>query len=139
MSEQIDNGLPTPEEMAAYSAAMKREETRRAITSNVGDTPSLLGTISDGAGILVALAFADIVALNDNTTFAAYRTAKLDAYTALANGADIAALATSALAKIQNGDAKLTASVKGLEAVINETLARSTAVAEILTPPVESA
>lgn len=78
------------------------------------------------------MAFADIVALENNTTFANYRTAKLAAYAALAGDADIAGLANAALANIQNGDAKLTASLKGIENVINETLARSTAVATIL-------
>ena len=122
-----------PQEAAEqFLADAKKSAIRQHIGKNVADTQSLLGTVSDASGVLVAMAFADIVALENNTTFANYRTAKLAAYAALAGDADIVALATAALASIQNGDAKLTASLKGIENVITETLARSTAVATIL-------
>lgn len=114
------------------STQVVRQKVRDKIAADVGDPQSLLGTVSDASGVLVAMAFADIVALENNTTFANYRTAKLAAYASLAGDADITALATAALANIQSGDAKLTASLKGIENVITETLARSTAVAAIL-------
>ena len=117
---------------AILSPGAARTKLRGKIAEEVGDTQTILGTVSDASGILVAMAFADIVALSSNTTFAAYKTAKMDAYAALAGGADITTLAADALAKIQAGDVKLTASLKGLENVIADTLTRSTGVATIL-------
>ncbi len=107
-------------------------ELRRHIAKNVADTESLLGTVSDATGLLIAIALADVVALSSNTSFADYRKAKLDTLKLLAGDADIAALAGGALQQIQSGDVVLTASLKGLENVITESLSRSTAVATIL-------
>lgn len=119
-------------EQEANSKLLARATVRAKIDKKVGDTASLVGTVADGAGLLIAIALADVVALSSNTTFAAYRTAKLDTLKALAGDADIAVLASAALAQIQSGDMVLTASLKGLESVINESLTRSTAVAAIL-------
>lgn len=101
---------------------------REVIAENVGDTASLLGTVADASGVLVAVALSDIVALSTATDFEKYKKARLDALKALSGDADILAIAGEALGKIKSGDAVLTASLKGLEATIAETLERSTGV-----------
>lgn len=105
---------------------------REVIAENVGDTASLLGTVADASGVLVAVALSDIVALSTATDFAKYKKARLDALKALSGDADILAIAGEALDKIKSGDVLLTASLKGLEATIAETLERSTGVAQTL-------
>lgn len=107
-------------------------ELRQQIAKDVADTESLLGTVSDATGLLIAIALADVVAMSSNTSFADYRKAKLDTLKLLSGDADIATLAGSALTQIKDGDAVLTASLKGLDNVIDESLTRSTAVATIL-------
>jgi len=135
VEELLEAGVPQEAidaELATLTKAHERHQLRRTIATQVGDAESLLGTVSDASGILVAMAFADIVALSTNTSFADYKKAKLDVYKTLAGGADIATLAGQALASIQSGEVKLTASLKGLENVIAEVLARSTGVATII-------
>lgn len=107
-------------------------ELRGLIRKQVGDRDSILGTVSDASGILSAMAFADIVATANSSNFDEYKQAKIAAYKKLAGDKDVVALATAALTKLENGDAKLTATLKGLEAVIEDVFARSTGVADIL-------
>lgn len=124
---------PMPLDMPQEAVdANQKHAIRSVIAQNVGDTASLVGTVSDTTGLLIAIALADVVALSSNTSFADYRKAKLDTLKLLAGDADIAALAGSALTQIKDGDAVLTASLKGLDNVITESLTRSTAVAIIL-------
>lgn len=133
--EALDAGVPkaiVDEQVAGLAAQSARAGVRSIISKNVGDTASLLGTVSDATGILVAMALADVVALHGSTTFAQYKAAKEGVFTALAGEADIAEIASQALAKIQSGDVVLTAHVKGLENVITESLTRSNDVSTIL-------
>lgn len=133
--EALANGVPADvvdAELTKLDALKKRLVVRGAIKRDVGDTASLLGTVADGQSILVAVALSDMVALSTATDFAKYKKARLDALKALSGDADLLAIAGEALAKIQSGDVILTASLKGLEATISETLERSTGVAQTL-------
>lgn len=105
---------------------------REVIAENVGDTESLLGTVADASGVLVAVALSDIVALSTATDFAKYKKARLDALKELSGDADIVAIAGEALGKIKSGEVILTASLKGLEETIAETLERSTGVVQVM-------
>jgi len=134
-TDLLEAGVPqaiVDEAVAKAKALEGRDQVRSVIAHNVGDTASLVGTVSDATGLLIAIALADVVALSSNTSFADYRKAKLDTLKLLAGDADIAALAGAALTQIKDGDAVLTASLKGLDNVIGESLTRSTAVATIL-------
>ncbi len=116
-----------------------KDKLRQAITAQVGDTPTLLGTTADGAQLSVAVHLALISALDANTTYANFKTQFFGTLTALVgnnhetgNPVDIPAMANDFLIKLQTGDIKLTAAVKGVPAVIDEIGARSTGVAEII-------
>lgn len=115
-----------------------RNTVRSVIAQNVGDTASIVGTVADGVGLLIAIAVSDVVALSSTTSFADYKKAKMDTLQALAGEADIKVLAADALQKIQSGEVVLTASMKGLESVLAESLDRSTAVAGILSQVAET-
>lgn len=133
--EAIAAGVPADvvdAELTKLDALKKRLAVRDAIKLAVGDTASLLGTVADGQSILVAVALSDIVALSTATDFAKYKKARLDALKALSGDAALLTIAGEALAKIQSGDVILTASLKGLEATISETLERSTGVANAI-------
>lgn len=132
----------TPLSIKEYTIILRKAEVsniRKNIEANVGDTTSIVGTLADGTGILIAMALADVVALNSATDFAKYKKAKMDALKALSGDADIVALASSALVKINKGEVVLTAHLKGLDNVITESLSRSTAVATILKAVAEKA
>ncbi len=112
---------------------------RPKIRDRVGDTASLLGTTADAAQLSVAFALADIVAMETTTTFAAYKTAKMTLLGALAgvdhvtgNPVDVPTLAQDLITKIQSGEIKLTASLKGLVPALEEIMGRSTGVADIM-------
>lgn len=107
---------------------------RSQIAENVADTESLLGTVADASGVLVALSLARISALASvkASDLSVAEKAELATVQALAGDIDLAAVAADALAKLNSGDAVLTASVKGLDAVIGESLERSTAVSNIM-------
>jgi hypothetical protein len=133
--EALDAGVPqdvVDAELIKLKAIEQRQKVRGVIKRDVGDTASLLGTVADGQSILVAVALSDIVALSTATDFAKYKKARLDALKALSGDADLLAIAGEALAKIKSGDVILTASLKGLEATIAETLERSTGVANAM-------
>ena len=135
VSQLLDAGVPraaVDAEIERLGQVEGRERVRSAIARDVGDTASRLGTVSDATGLLIAIALAEVVALSSNTGFADYRRAKLATLGLLAGDEDIAAVAGAALTKIKDGDAVLTAGLKGLDNVIAEILAGSTAVAAIL-------
>ena len=112
----------------------QRDKVRATIAANVGDAESILGTVADASGVLVALSLARISALavTKAADLSVAEKAELATVQALAGDIDLAAVAADALAKLNSGDAVLTASVKGLDAVIAESLGRSTAVSNIM-------
>lgn len=121
-------------ELKKANALEGRRKIRSNIASNVGDVESILGTVADASGVLIALSLARISALASakSADLSAAEKAELAAIKGLAGDADLAALSASALGKLQSGEAVLTATLKGLDGVIQETLARSTGVATIL-------
>lgn len=121
----------SPEEVAAAQAEAMRSMLRQQIDRKVGDGPSLLGTQADVMGLLVAGQMARVVALADHASNEAQRQ-ELAMLQALAGEADLVQLCRDGLAAIQAGDVILTASVKGVDNVFAEALARSTATATIL-------
>lgn len=127
--------------IAAAEAAEKAEAARTAmrarIAEGVGDTPSILGTVADVMGLLVAGQMARTVALADHASNEAQRQ-ELAMLQALAGDADLVQLCRDGLAAIQAGDVVLTAAVKGVENVFAEALARSTATAALLAPAAQS-
>lgn len=129
-------GIPDADITAALgkqNAVNQLKATRSEIAASVGDTQSIVGSLADTISLLVAATAADIVALEENTTFAAYRTQKLETLHALAGeDANIAQLMNSLLTGIQSGDIILTAKVKGLENVMNDVTTRSTKAARVL-------
>jgi ribosomal 50S subunit-associated protein YjgA (DUF615 family) len=108
-----------------------RQVVRNEIEQVVGDTPSLVGTLADVVGIVLMHTLADVIATSENPSNEGQRR-RLEIMQTLAGDADIAALAQAALAKVTSGEAVLTASLKGLEGVIDETLTRSTETAQVL-------
>lgn len=108
-----------------------RQIVRNEIERKVGDTPSLVGTLADAMGIVLVHALADVVAIAESPGNEGQRR-RLEIMQQIAGGADIAALATAALGRIASGEIALTASVKGLEGVIDDTLTRSTQTAQVL-------
>lgn len=108
-----------------------RQVVRNEIEQAVGDTPSLVGTLADAMGIVLIHALADVVSISTNPGNDAQRE-RLEIMNSFAGGADIAAIAQDALAKIASGEVVLTASLKGLEGVVNDTLTRSTETAQVL-------
>lgn len=125
-----------PEAVAAGIGRAARQNIRATITAKVGDTPSLLGTQADVLGLVLVHLLADIIAISDDPGNDGQRK-RLEIMQGLAGDADIKALAETALARITSGEAILTASLKGLESVIDETLTRSTATAKVLIAALE--
>ncbi len=116
-----------------------RTQIRQTIKREVGDTASILGTTADGAQLAVAVALADIVALAGASSYTAYKTAKLEILSALAGvdhdtgvAVDVAGLAQDLITKIQSGEIKLTATLKGLVPTLTEIMNRATGVADIM-------
>lgn len=112
----------------------QRDKVRATIAANVGDAESILGTVADASGVLVALSLARISALASTKAadLSVAEKAELATVQTLAGDVDLAVVAAEALGKISAGEAVLTASVKGLDAVIGESLERSTAVSNIM-------
>lgn len=120
------------EENSNQKKELATEKIRTVIASNVGDTSSIVGVLADVTSALIAINLADMVALSGASTFAEYKATKVATIKALSGNADIDAIASEALNKIKSGDVVLTASLKGIENVINDSLSSSTAVAKIL-------
>lgn len=123
--------MATPEAIEAGIKRAAKADIRAQIEARAGDALSLLGTQSDVLGIVLMHTLADVIATSENPGNEAQRR-RLEIMQGLAPGADLAALAQAALAKITSGEAILTASLKGLEGVIDETLTRSTETAQVL-------
>jgi len=121
----------TPEAIAAGIDRAAKADIRAQIEARAGDTLSLLGTQADVLGIVLMHTLADVIATSENPSNEGQRR-RLEIMQTLAGDADIAALAQAALAKVTSGEVVLTASLKGLEGVIDETFARSTETAQVL-------
>ena len=121
----------TPEAIALGIQRAAKADIRAQIEARAGDALSLLGTQADVLGIVLMHTLADVIATSENPGNEAQRR-RLEIMQALAGEADLGALAQAALAKVTSGEAILTASLKGLEGVIDETLARSTETAQVL-------
>lgn len=111
-----------------------RNRIRSAITRDVGDIPSLLGTVSDASGILIALGLSRVAALASakQADLSVVEKAELATIKAVAGDADIGKVAADALAQLQSGEVILTASLKGINGVIEDAFIRSTGVVNVL-------
>ncbi|ATF00792.1 hypothetical protein PhaeoP75_01133 [Phaeobacter gallaeciensis] len=120
-----------PEAIALGIKRAAKADIRAQIEARAGDALSILGTQADVLGIVLMHTLADVIATTENPGNEGQRR-RLEIMQALAGEADLGALAQAALAKVTSGEAILTASLKGLEGVIDETLARSTETAQVL-------
>ncbi|MFV1530522.1 MULTISPECIES: hypothetical protein [unclassified Phaeobacter] len=121
----------TPEAIERGIQRAAKASIRKQIEAKAGDALSLLGTLSDVAGVGLAFLLADVAASSENPGDAT-AARRLEILQGLAGDDDIVALAQTALARLNSGEAKLTASVKGLPAVLDEVLGRSTETANVL-------
>jgi len=102
------------------------------------DTMSFLGVQADIAGLLVAVQLADMVALDAASK--AEKADKADTFIdtkkailqSLSPNTNLTEIAAGFLEKIKSGEVVLTASLKGLENVVEEALVDSTIVSKIL-------
>jgi hypothetical protein len=99
-----------------------RSETRRVIKQTAGDTDSLLGTTSDGAGQLLYNVCKLSVALNAAQTMEDVRAAT----------AHFAPMAQAFLDEVARGEVVLPFLLKGEEAVMADVKRRQTLVAQAL-------
>lgn len=109
-----------------------RLKVRNRITAAAGDTASIVGTQADVVGIILVAVLADIVSLGEHAGNEAQRERLRMMEEVL--GDDVATEAAKALQSIARGDATLTATAtaKGVGAVLDEALERSTKTAAIL-------
>ncbi|NKX42525.1 hypothetical protein HGG71_13805 [Rhodobacteraceae bacterium R_SAG2] len=121
----------TDEAIVRGIARAAKVSLRKQIEDRAGDALSLLGTLSDVSGVMLAHVVADVIAISENPGNEGQRR-RLEIMQALAGDDDIVALAKDALARISSGDAVLTSSVKGLPAVLDEVLGRATETAAVL-------
>lgn len=136
----MPNGKEIWEKGLIAAAALEgRKNKRFKIKRNVGDTDSLLGTTADGSQLAVAAMLVDIVALDEAKTFAEYKAAKLALMTQLVGkdratgkAVNVADLSRDVLEKIKSGEILLTAVLKGVPAVLAETMSKSTQVVKII-------
>ncbi|KII14120.1 MULTISPECIES: hypothetical protein [Phaeobacter] len=131
------NVTATPEAIEKGIQRAVKATIRQQIEARAGDALSLLGTLSDISGVLLAHVVADVVAISENPGNEAQRR-RLDIMQALAGDDDVEALAKDALARLTSGDAVLTSSIKGLPAVLDEVLGRATETAKVLTAALET-
>lgn len=120
---------------SAEKAMRVQKSIREAISNQVADTESILGTTADVTQLNAAAVLALIAAFKVGDTFPKFRGAFMGTIEALvppADGADVYAQAGAFLAAVQSGEVILTAALKGLPTVINEMGARSTGVAQVL-------
>jgi len=108
-----------------------RSVVRHEIENQVGDDKSLLGTLSDVSGVLMAAHAARVIALADHDSNEAQRQ-ELDLLKQLAGEVDLVVLCRQFITDVQAGTIKLTASVKGMDAVVAEVAERSTLTADVL-------
>ena len=102
------------------------------------DTLSFLGVQADVAGLLVAIQLADMVAIDvaskvDKADKAdTFINTKMAILQSLSPNTNLTEIAAGFLEKIKSGEVVLTASLKGLENVVEEALSDSTIVSKIL-------
>lgn len=105
-----------------YTAAEQIAGVRAKIQSEAGDMPSLVGTVSDGSGLLLEQVARAFVGLAAASSLAEVRGAVSDA----------AALLQPLLDQIDAGAVVLPHHVKGAESVLADVAARSTTVSNVL-------
>lgn len=126
------DGNQTFESLAEVLTPHQRQQVRDLIAKKVGDAESILGTVSDATGVLIVVALSDIVALSSSGSFDEYKKTRLAILSELSGDAEITTLATKALSDLKAGKVVITASIKGLDSVLFESLNRSTQVTTIL-------
>jgi len=107
---------------ASATAIMQRNNLRAGIDAAAGDIPSLLGTTADGAQLVIYHLAVLATELSTAQSLAEVRSA----------AAPFATLTAAFLEKIESGEIKLTALLKGEGNVIAEIESRATAVSEVL-------
>ena len=95
---------------------------RAKIKRGAGDTASLLGTTSDAASLAIYGLATLVAKLSTAQSLADVREA----------AAPFAALSAGFLAKVESGDIKLPFLIKGIESVVADIEARSTAVSDAI-------
>lgn len=125
--------------LAAKAALLGRDVVRNKIKNEVADTQSILGTTADGAQLAVTMALIDIVALDAEDSFAAYKATKTAILEQVfgtdpttGGTIDLPVFAQSVLDKIASQEVMLTGVVKGVPGVLDEVMDRSTKVVAIL-------
>ena len=108
-----------------------RAVIRNEIERQAGDDKSLLGTLSDVSGALLAAHAVRVVCLADHASNEAQRQ-ELGMLQGLSGDVDLVATCRAFLADIGAGRVVLTASVKGVDGVMSEAAARSTTIASLL-------
>lgn len=108
-----------------------KDVVRHQIEQRVGDTASLLGTLSDVSGAQLAFLAIHVVCLADHASNEAQRQ-ELAMLQELAGEEDIVALCRAFLTEIQSGEVVLTLAIKGVSNVLSEVKARSTETAKVL-------
>ena len=115
-----------PEENEAlivqYTMSEKKQGVRSKIQTEAGDLASLVGTVSDGSGLLLEQVARGFVGLAAASSLADVRAAVADA----------AALLQPLLDQIDAGAVVLPHHVKGAETVLGDVAARSTTVSNVL-------
>ncbi len=99
-----------------------KQDLRRTITKDAGDVASLLGTTSDAASLAIYGLATLVAKLSTAQSLAEAREA----------AAPFAALSAGFLAKVESGDVKLPFLIKGIESVVADIEARSTAVSDAI-------
>lgn len=116
-----------------------RSVLRSKIRDAVGDPESLIGTLADFSGFLLVHLLADVIATSEaavaGDTNAQRKMGLIDQ---LAQGHDVAAMASTLHASLVSGDSKIPANVKGFQAVVEEVMTRATATADILSSAQEA-
>lgn len=108
-----------------------RTVIRNEIEREVGDDKSLLGTLSDVSGALLAVLAVRVVCIADHASNEAQRQ-ELAMLQGIAKDVDIVAVCRDFLGQIEAGTVVLTASIKGVDGVLAEAADRSTKTATVL-------
>lgn len=115
-----------------YPDPPARQNLRHRINEDVGDMPSLVGTLSDVSGLVLAGLAARVVALEDHASSAAEVAELAQIKAVMAGAGDIVQASRDFLDALSGGSVKITAQIKGVDEVMTEAPERSTRTAEIL-------
>lgn len=115
-------GVPVAELTLELSPSEVKAHVRREIEAAAGDLPSLVGTVSDGSGLLLEMHALLVAALSGVYSFAELR--------AVAD--EQSAKLQPLLDQIAAGEVVLPHHVKGAENVLADVAARSTTVSNVL-------